>query len=49
MASEDGGEGRFEDMARYRAEEKIDKVPQTPFMMVMRSARRKFLHRTASV
>jgi hypothetical protein len=30
-------------MARYRAEVMIDRTPQTPFMMVIKSASRKFL------
>lgn len=30
-------------MARYRAEVMMDRTPQTPFMMVIKSASRKFL------
>jgi hypothetical protein len=30
-------------MARYRAEVMMDRTPQTPFMMVIKSANRKFL------
>jgi hypothetical protein len=44
-ASEEGGAGRLEESTRYRAEDRMDRVPQTPFMMVMRSAMRKLLRR----
>lgn len=39
----DGGPGRLEARERYLADDMIDSVPQTPFMMVIRSASRKFL------
>lgn len=42
-AAAEGGPGRFEERMRKRAEEMMERVPQTPFMMVIRSARRKFL------
>jgi len=38
------GRGMLAVMARYRADVMMERTPQTPFMIVIISANRKFLH-----